>query len=170
MSAETKQKMIEAVKGAIMVELKGQQLYSHAVTQAQDPEAKVLFETLAADEEEHVRILEHQFKFLVDEGQLDLKAINPAELDHGSHPVIDDAFKKKLRGNPFEMAVIGIGCDLEKKAVAYYEEQAGLTEDADLKQLFTWLATWEEGHLKQLIELERLYQDAYWADQGFSPM
>ena len=48
--------------------------------------------------------------------------------------------------------------------------QAGKAEDPDLRQLFTWLAEWEVGHLEQLVELEKMLQDDYWADQGFSPM
>jgi rubrerythrin len=165
-----KQEMIEAVKNALMVEIKGQQLYSHAATQTQDPVARTLFEQLASDEEDHVRILKVQYKSLMEDGKVNLQSVHPAEVDHGSGDVIDDAFKKSLKRGTFEMAVIGIGCDLERKAIAYYKEQAEKATDPDLKQLFTWLVEWEDGHLDQLLELEKIYQDAYWADQGFSPM
>jgi rubrerythrin len=84
--------------------------------------------------------------------------------------VITDSFKKSIKRGQFEMAVISIGCDLENKAIAYYKENAAKTEDPDLKQLFTWLVEWEDGHLEQLLELEKIYQDAYWSEQGFSPM
>ena len=171
MSEETKkQQMIEAIKTALMVEIKGQQLYSHAVTQTDDPAARAMFEALSRDEEDHVRILKAQYKSLMEDGKIDLTAVHPAEVDHGSHHVIDDAFKRSLKRGTFEMAVIGIGCDLENKAISYYKEQAQRAGDPDLKQLFTWLAEWEDGHLEQLLELEKFYQDGYWADQGFSPM
>jgi rubrerythrin len=170
MSDAKKQRMIEAIKKAVMVEIKGQQLYSHAVETTKDPAARAMFEALARDEEDHVRILQAQFKSLLEDGKLDLDAVHPAEVDHGSHVVIDDAFKKSLKRGTFEMAVIGIGCDLENKAIAYYKEQAAAAEDPALKTLFTWLVEWEDGHLEQLLELEKYYQDAYWADQGFSPM
>ena len=39
--------MLEAIKTGIMTEIKGQQLYSHAATQTEDPSAKSMFETLA---------------------------------------------------------------------------------------------------------------------------
>jgi len=164
------QAMIQAVKDAVMVEIKGKELYSHAVTQTKDPAARALFEVLAKDEEDHVRILQIQYRSLMEAGKLNLSDVHPAEVDHGSHVVIDDQFKRSLKRGTFEMAVIGIGCDLEKKAIAYYKEHAEKAEDPDLKQLFTWLTEWEDGHLKQLLELEKYYQDAYWADQGFSPM
>jgi len=115
-------------------------------------------------------MLQTQHRSLTQEGKLDLDAIHPAEVDHGSGPVIDDAFKKSLKRGTFEMAIIGIGCDLENRAVRFYREQAEAAEDPDLKKVFSWLMKWEEGHLAQLLDLEKQYQDAYWADQGFAPM
>ncbi len=162
--------LVDAIKQALMIEIKGQQLYSHAVTQTQDPAAKAMFQMLADDEEKHVAILQAQFKSIMADGRIDLADIHPGEVDHGSSHVIDDSFRKSLKRGDFEMAIIGIGCDLEAKATTYYREQAATTEDPDLKKLFTWLTEWETGHLEQLRELETLYQDAYFADQGFAPM
>ncbi len=170
MSNPGKDAMIKAVKDALMVEIKGQQLYNHAAKETQDAAARAMFEMLARDEDDHVNILSVQYKSLLKDGKIDLGLIDPAEVDHGSQSVVTDNFKKSIKRGNFEMAIISIGCDLENKAIAYYREQAAKTEDADLKQLFTWLAEWEDGHLEQLLELEKIYQDAYWADQGFSPM
>lgn len=170
MNDKKHQNMIEAVKAAVMVEIKGQQLYSHAAMQTEDPAARAMFEALARDEDDHVRILQAQFKKLMEEGRVDLSLVHPAEVDHGSGDVIDDKFRRSIKRGKFEMAVIGIGCDLEKKAVSYYSEQAAKAEDPELAKLFTWLAKWEEGHLANLIELEKMLQDEYWADLGFSPM
>jgi rubrerythrin len=170
MSDESKQAVIKAIKDAVMVEVKGQQLYSHAAESAEDPAAKAMFQMLAKDEDDHVRILMNQYKNLVEKGKLDLADVHPAEVDHGSGTVITDDFKKSVQRGKFEMAVISIGCDLENKAISYYKEHAAKTDDPELKQLFTWLREWEDGHLEQLLELEKIYQDAYWADQGFSPM
>ena len=162
--------MIQAVKDAIMTEIKGQQLYSHAAATTEDPAAKAMFTALARDEDEHVALLQAQHRSLVDAGRIDLSQVHPAEVDHGAGHVIDDSFRKSIKRGTFEMAVIGIGCDLENKAITYYKEQAAKAEDPDLKQLFTWLAEWEVGHLEHLVELEKMLQDEYWADQGFSPM
>ena len=164
------QDMIQAVKDAIMTEIKGQQLYSHAAETTDDPSAKAMFTALAKDEDEHVALLQAQYQSLLADGKIDLSQVNPAEVDHGAGHVIDDKFRKSIKRGNFEMAVIGIGCDLENKAINYYESEAKKTDDADLKQLFTWLAEWEVSHLEQLVELEKMMQEEYWADQGFSPM
>ncbi len=165
-----KEQMILALRNAIMTEVKGQQLYSHAAATTENVAAKLMFDQLAKDEDEHVEILQTQYKHLQESGRLDLSEVKPGEVDHGAGTVIDDKFRKSLGRGKFELAVVGIGCDLENKAIAYYKEQAALVDDADLKQLFTWLAEWEEGHLAQLMELEKFMQDEYWSDQGFSPM
>ncbi|MCP4293750.1 MAG: ferritin family protein [bacterium] len=170
MSDPRKEAMIKAIKDALMVEIKGQQLYNHAAKETKDAAARAMFEMLAKDEDDHVAILSAQYKSLLKDGKVDLSLIDPAEVDHGSQNVVTDDFKKSIKRGNFEMAIISIGCDLENKAIAYYRDQAAKTDDADLKQLFTWLAEWEDGHLEQLLELEKIYQDAYWSDQGFSPM
>jgi rubrerythrin len=164
------QSMIQAVKDAIMTEIKGQQLYSHAASTTEDAAAKAMFTALAKDEDEHVALLQAQYESLLSSGKIDLSKVNPAEVDHGAGHVIDDKFRKSIKRGTFEMAVIGIGCDLENKAISYYKTEADKTDDADLKQLFTWLAEWEVGHLEHLMELEKMLQDEYWADQGFAPM
>ena len=96
--------------------------------------------------------------------------MSTAEVGGGSHTIIDDAFKRSLKTGTFEMAAIGIGCDLEKRAIAFYSEHAEKTDDPELKKLFTWLTNWEKAHLSQLLDLEKFYKDAFWADQGFMPM
>lgn len=161
---------MEVLKEALLAEMKGYQLYTQAAESATDPAVKAIFESLAKDEEVHVDVLKTQAQTLFESGKLDLATVSMAEIGGGSHEIIDDEFKKRLKSGTFEMAAIGIGCDLEKKAIAYYSEHANKTDDPALKDLFSWLTRWEEGHLNKLLELEGHYKDAYWADQGFMQM
>jgi rubrerythrin len=161
---------MEIIREALLAEVKGHQLYLHAADTTEDPSVKAIFQSLARDEESHIQILKAQAKSMFDSGKLDLGAVSPLEVGAGSHAIIDDEFKRSLKKGAFEMAAIGIGCDLEKKAIAYYSEHAEKTEDPELKKLFGWLSEWEKGHLAQLLDLEGLYKDAYWAEQGFMQM
>lgn len=170
MTDDLKSAMMEVVKEAMLAEVKGHQLYTHAATTTTDPAVRGIFESLAKDEEIHIEVLKTQAKNLFEGGTIDLSAVSTAEVGSGSHAIIDDAFKKSLKTGTFEMAAIGIGCDLEKRAIAFYSEHAEKTEDAELKKLFTWLTNWEKTHLSQLLDLEKFYKDAFWADQGFMPM
>ena len=115
---------MEVVKEAMLAEVKGHQLYSHAATTTTDPAVQGIFKSLAKDEEAHIAILKAQAQSLFDNGNLDLGAVSIAEVGGGSHAIIDDAFKRSLKKGTFEMAAIGIGCDLEKRAIAFYSEHA----------------------------------------------
>ena len=170
MQPSTTKDLIEIVKNAIMVEIKGHQLYSHAADQVASSSARTMFTVLAQDEAEHIRMLQAQHRSLLEHGRFDASAIHPAEVDHGAGTVIDDDFRRSLARGKFEMAVIGIGCDLERNSIAYYQTQADTAADPEARKLFARLVEWEEGHLRLLLELEREAQDAYWADQGFAPM
>ena len=105
MSDQNKQAMIQAVKDAIMVEIKGQQLYHHAASQTEDAAAKAMFEMLAKDEDDHVRILQNQYKSLMEEGRINLEEVHPAEVDHGSHNIINDV-RKYVLGNLTSLQVL----------------------------------------------------------------
>ena len=70
----------------------------------------------------------------------------------------------------FEMSAIGIGIMLEKSAIEHFERLAREADDEEARKMYGWLAEWERGHLDQLVEIDRSLRDAYWADQGFSPM
>jgi len=169
MEASTKQQLIEAVKQALMVELKGHQLYTHAVQVTEDPAAKAMFQALANDEVEHLRMLQAQHKSLLEEGKVDLGAMHTVTIDEGARHVINETFAKSVKHGTFELAAVSIGVDLERRAESFYREQAKNAEVVELKQLFEKLASWELGHFEQLHELEKLLQDEYWSRQGFAP-
>jgi rubrerythrin len=167
---DTKKALAEALKDALMVEIKGRQLYQHAAAEAKSPGVKELFQQLADDEEQHFAILNEQLESLTKNGKLDVAALEQTEVDKGARTVVTDDFVKSLKAGEFEMAVIGIGSDLEARAVSYYRERAGAVDDPDLKTLFRKLEKWEVVHLDQLEKLEALYKEAYWAERGYSPM
>lgn len=170
MTDDVKTAMMEVVKEALLAEVKGQQLYANAAATTKDPAVEAMFKSLARDEEIHIEVLKAQAKSLFDSGTLDLGVVGSTEIEGGSHSIVDDEFKRSLKRGTFEMAVIGIGCDLEKKAIAFYGGHAEKATDPDLKKLFSWLSEWEKRHLSQLLDLEKFYQDGYWADQGFMQM
>jgi rubrerythrin len=169
--ADTKKSaQVDAIKDALMVEIKGNELYSHAAEQATHPDVKSMFEMLARDEEKHLQILQAQFKSLMEEGRIDLSIIDPSAIEESTREVITENFKKSVERRDFEMAAISIGCDLEASAISHYEKKAAETDDRDLKQLFQWLMKWETKHLEQLRAVESFYQEGYWAERGFAPM
>lgn len=169
MDQANRQIVLEAVKSAIITELRGEEIYRAAAERATDPAAKQMFESLAADEQQHKAFLEQNFKSLLEDGVWCVPATpeNLTALDHSD--VINDDFLKRVKGGAFEMAVIAAGCELERSAINFYNQQAAECPDEESKKVFKFLAEWEETHLKALSELEGRLKDQYFADQGFAP-
>jgi rubrerythrin len=169
MNEASKKVVLEAVKTAIITELRGLEIYKAAAEKAEDPAAKQMFLSLAEDEEAHKNFLEKNFESLLKDGTWSVPAtpenLNP--LDHSE--VITPDFLQRVKGGAFEMGVVAAGVTLEKTAIDYYNEAAKTCPDEESAKVFEFLATWEEDHLKSLQELESRMKDQFFADQGFAP-
>ena len=169
MNEATRRAVLEAVKTAIITELRGLEIYRAAAEKAEDPAARQMFLSLAEDEEQHKQFLERNFESLLKDGTWAVPATpeNLSALDHSE--VITPEFLGRVRGGAFEMGVVAAGVMLEKTAIEYYEQAAEECPDEESARVFRFLATWEEDHLRALQELESRLKDQYFADQGFAP-
>ncbi len=169
MDQSTRQAVLEAVKTAIITELRGLEIYKAAAGQSTDPSAKQMFQALADDEAAHKDFLEKNYQSLLKDGTWSVPATpeNLSPLDHSE--IITADFLKRVKGTDFEMGVIATGVLLEKTAIDYYRDQARNCPDETARKTFGFLADWEKGHLESLVELERSMRDQYFAQQGFSP-
>jgi rubrerythrin len=169
MNDASRKVVLEAVKTAIITELRGLEIYKAAAEKAEDPAAKQMFLSLAEDEEAHKRFLERNFESLLENGTWSVPAtpenLNP--LDHSD--VITPEFLDRVKGGAFEMGVVAAGVMLEKTAIEYYSKMANECPDQESAEVFRFLATWEEDHLESLQELEKRMRDQFFADQGFAP-
>ncbi|MBD3162050.1 MAG: hypothetical protein GF346_07120 [Candidatus Eisenbacteria bacterium] len=170
MKKEQLQSAIDAVRTAIITEIKGLELYQTAAAKAEDPDARRMFEMLADEERGHKAYLEKHYESLMKTGEWDKTELSPRSEEEVGEFIIDDAFRRSLRRGNFEMAVVAIAVDLEAKAVAFYKEVAEQAEDPETRQVFEHLARWEEGHHQQFLEMERELRDSYFSDRGFAPM
>ena len=176
-----KEKSIEIIKGAILLEQKGKAFYKQIAEQTSSVAVKEFFENMVVEEESHVKILSEQLKSLKSEGQLkevkynvktngQLKAVtyddNTNEI---SESVLSKEIKKEISGAGFEAAAISAALMMEEKAVTYYSDRAKTVEDELEKELFNWLANWEKGHVKLLIEIDKELQQSVWNDNQFWP-
>ena len=160
--------VLEALKTAIITELRGYEIYKAAAEKATDPNARLMFEKLADDELAHKVFLEKNFKSIIDAGVWSVPATpeNLSPLDQTD--IIGPDFLKRVKGGSFEMAVIATGVTLERTAIDYYEKAAAECPDEESTKVFRFLASWEQDHLKALASLEARLRDEYFADQGFA--
>ena len=169
MNDETKKAVLEAVKTAIITELRGLEIYAAAAERTTDASAKLMFQSLADDERLHKEFLEKNYRSVLQEGVWAVPATpqNLTPLDHSD--IVTPEFLKRVKGGSFEMAVIAAGVELERSAIEYYRAAAEACPDETVAATFRFLSDWEKGHLESLSELERRMRDQYFAELGFSP-
>lgn len=169
MDESTRQIVLEAVKTAVITELRGEEIYQAAAERSTDPAAAQMFKSLAEDERQHKSFLEQNFKSLLERGEWSIPATpeNLTPLDHSD--IVSEDFLQRVKGGTFEMAVIAAGCELERAAIRFYEGQAEECPDEESCEVFRFLANWEKSHLDALTDLEARLRDQYFADQGFAP-
>jgi len=162
--------VIEAIKTAIITELRGYEIYKAAAERATDAAAKQMFGHLAEDERHHKIFLEKNFRSVLEKGEWAVPATpeNLSPLDDSE--IVNPDFLKRVKGGAFEMAVVAAGCELERSAITFYRKAAEDCPDEESAKVFSFLADWEKDHLNSLNALESRMKDEYFADQGFMPM
>ena len=162
--------VLEAVKTAIITELRGLEIYKAAAERTSDPASRLMFQSLANDEARHKEFLERNFSSLLEKGEWSVPATpeNLSPLDDSQ--VITPQFLKRVKGGVFEMAVVAAGCELEMSAIHFYTKAADDCPDEESAAVFRFLADWEKGHLEALSDLEGRMKDQYFAERGFAPM
>ncbi len=170
MKKEQLQSAIDAVRTAIITEIKGLELYSTAAAKSEDRDARRMFEMLAEEEKRHKTYLETHYASLVKSGEWAATELKPHEEERVGEFIVDDAFRRALRRGTFEIAVVALAVDLEAKAVDFYKKVARESDDPETRRVFEHLVAWEEGHHAQFLALEKELRDAYFSDQGFAPM
>ncbi len=164
-----KSNTLTILKNAFLIERKGKSLYEKAMDHATDDSVKAFFKDLADDEQEHMNILEKQFKAYMKSGKFmaggfenDGGAITPPD-------ILDDTLKDKINAAGFEATAITAAIGFEDKAVKLYAQRAREATDPEEKKMYNRLSAWEKTHLKKLMALEAALIESVWHDNSFWP-
>lgn len=154
------------LKNALLMERQGKYLYETARDKASDPAVKEFFQGLADEENDHIQLLEKQFKAYTATGKF-----VPAVSDTTTAPdILNDEVKERINAAGFEATAITAAIGFEEKAVAAYGARAEKAEDPEEKSMYAWLSTWEKTHLKKLMELQESLMARVWEDNAFWPL
>ncbi len=162
-------KVVDIVKGAILLEYRGKALYDSVIQSTQSSVVKELFGFLSQEEAKHIELLEKQYKTLTRNHSFDLNDSVLADIQT-SKVVLNEKTTSEISGAGYEAAVIAAALGFEKNAVAYYSDRAAHAELPGEKQLYQWLAEWEKTHLNLLAELDKELKEKIWYDNSFWPM
>ncbi len=159
-------KEIKVVKQAMLNEIEGYEFYKLAASNAKDAEVKAAFENLAEEERKHVEWLRSLFDGLKSSEEDEIKL---EDLENPPSPRIFKWDKVDRDNAGLAVSVFGIGMQMEKASVDFYEKAAEETELEVAETLYKTLAKWEQVHYDQFAtEYENLRRD-YWSDQAYFP-
>jgi rubrerythrin len=170
LTTNDKTRIAEGLKKAIEAEIDGYHFYMMAARSTDDPKGAEVFQSLAADEREHVRFLRLHYDAFIEKGAPDPAAKLGARAPlQGDSPIFSDGFKSRIKDAHFEMSALSIGIQLELSAVKFYKERAAEAADETVTKFYTELADWESGHYQALLKQQDTLKEDYWSGGGFSP-
>ncbi len=160
----------DVLKQAIIMEYRGKSLYEKVAEQTKSADARKIFNVMAEEEQTHIDFLKKQYSHYQKHKSFDKNDLKAAEGEEKiADMILTDEIKKDISGAGFEAAAISAAIDMETKSVEVYTSQAAKAEDPNEKELFQWLADWEKGHHKLLIELNKQLTEQVWYDNNFWP-
>lgn len=159
----------DILKKAILLEHKGRAFYENVAKMTESSAVREIFQSMAMEEEDHIRILSEQLKSLSQTGSL--KAMEmPEKKDEVAINVLTEKVKAEISGAGYEAAAISAAMNFEKQAVDYYQSRADAADDAAEADTFKWLAEWEVTHMELLAAIDKELQEKVWYDQSFWPI
>jgi len=161
---------LNILKSAFLMERQGKALYETAKAQAENKEVKAFFQSLVEDEQEHMDILERQFKSFMSDGKFIAGNFEDVPGAQTAPDILSDAVKKNINAAGFESTAITAAIGFEEKAVNLYAQQAQEATDPEEKKLYHWLSVWEKTHLKKLMAIQESLMARIWEDNSFWPM
>ncbi len=163
----TENRSLNILKNAILLEKRGKAFYRSVANQSTDADVKDFFETMAAEEVEHVKILSDQFKNYRQTGKF--KASDTSTMGAIAQTVLSPEVKDRIAAADFEAAAISAAMLMEERAIALYSGRAQESQDPEEKKLYQWLADWEKEHLEFLAAIDAELKERIWNDSGFWP-
>ncbi|MCX7697153.1 MAG: ferritin family protein [Bacteroidales bacterium] len=158
----------DVLKEAILMEKRGQALYNEVSHKSPDPDVKRIFSLMAEEEAMHAAFLSEQLKsFLKNKNfvKLDLKE----EVSTLTELIINTNLKDKIEAASFEGAAISAAIELETKSIEVYKKQAKEAIDPHIKEMFEYLARWENTHYEILLKLDEQLKEKIWFSNEFWP-
>lgn len=162
--------VIDILKQAVIMEHRGKSLYTTVAEQTKSAEVRKIFQAMADEEQLHIDFLQKQYASYKKTGSFDINSFESQDADEAiAGMILTDQIKKDISGAGFEAAAISAAIDMENKSIEVYAARAKDASDPNEKELYNWLANWEKGHHRLLLEMNRQLTEQIWHDNNFWP-
>ena len=160
---------VSILKQAILLERRGKAFYIQIAANSGSAAVKEFFEMMAAEEDQHEKILSEQYKAFQIRGRFMPAAFPEDETAKTASRILTADLREKIAAAGFEAAAISAAMSMEERSIRIYSDQAKQTDDPQEKAVYQWLAGWEARHLDLLSRLDRELTEAIWNDNSFWP-
>ena len=160
---------LEILKQAILLERRGKAFYRKVAEKTESKGVREVFETMAAEEQNHIDLLSEQFRAYGKEKKFIPVKYKNSDNSRVVSNVLTPEIKEKISAAGFEAAAISAAISMEEHAVKLYSESAETTKDPEAKALYEWLARWEREHLGLLLDIDKALREKIWFDNQFWP-
>jgi len=150
---------LAVLEEAMRNEVDGRQFYLEAAEKSVSPRSKATFTTLAADEAEHLRILQKEYESLQGSGKwvAATKVIGPQE--RRAEPLFprdEKAAERTAQAIKSDLEALEFAMGIEERAFKLYSKASQETDDPHARALYKYLTNQENGHYK-LIQRAHQY-------------
>ncbi|HEX7575535.1 MAG TPA: ferritin family protein [Candidatus Methanoperedens sp.] len=152
------------LKEAISIEIYGREYYLRFSELIEDENARSIFRGLSRDEEEHMLLLETEFKTIAGK-PFDAKVVDETNREK-ARSIFPESHKTLSVGETKDALKLGIRT--EERSIELYSKSAKQTEIGSSKDLFMKLAHIERKH-KEILEDAMYYLDQGGSWYGYSP-
>ena len=156
----------EIAKEAIRLEINGRNFFRHAADVTESELGKKMFEKIASDEVEHLKVFGDMFTEAT--GGSEWKKFVRGEDKRFSD--IIEKLKERLVGAAGEkragdLEAIRIGMELERKAIDFFSRLASSSISAEAKKIAEEICEQERGHYDLLqAQYDSLHRSGFWFD------
>lgn len=163
---ELNKEIIEIAKEAIRLEVNGRNFFRHAAEVTESELGRKVFEKLASDEIEHLKVFGDMFTEAT--GGSEWKKFVREEEKRFSE--IIEKLKERLGGAGKEkgagdLEAIRIGMELERKAIEFFSGIASSSVSAEAKEIAEKICEQERGHYDLLqAQYDSLHRSGFWFD------
>jgi len=156
--------LLAILKEAISIEIYGREYYSRFSELVEDENARSIFRGLSRDEEEHMVLLENEFKKIAGKS-FDAKVVDETNREKARR-VFPESHKTFSVSETKD--ALSLGIRTEERSIELYSKGAKQTDIGSSKDLFMKLANIERKH-KEMLEDAMYYLDQGGSWYGYSP-
>jgi rubrerythrin len=158
----------DAIKTAIQMEKDGYSFYKKAAAQTSSDMGRIIFETLAGDEQMHLDVFQKMFEEKI--GKSEWEELVNSSKKYANIQIFPKDLKEAGEVNPDtnEIDALRMAMDSEREAIDYYSKIRDSHEDEEIREIIDEIIDQEKNHYNLLEgEFNHINSTGYWFDVDY---